>query len=231
MHDDALGRTELQHVMDGLQYANNHPIDSKLLLEDFWLGMVAEIVFDEEDALIPPTITSRTLTFHDPVEELLAKDYLNEELARWERLLQARHLPFPDRHDVYTTLGAAASKSWNKWHGYSIAAEVGAWDQRITAHRSRLLLLQLAAAYRLFSTTHGRTPETLPDLQRFLGDPMPTDPLTGGSFVMTRRDGHVHLATSFRPPPPYDPSQRVIGGEEDDNGGDQPFVEIRLPIP
>ena len=202
---------ELEHVLA-------HPLDVESAVRDELLVTTAMWARPDEAPRTALEVRGATWTFTDRLIIGLACADLQ---LMWQDLIAVQALPYPERARQYPRIHQQASAS-------SIAAlqpDFGQFDARITASRTRLLLLAVATADRRFQLEHGRVPDDLGALAALEPAPPRIDPLTGGELVFEDRGSHRYVSSSA-----LRARSRASLGLEEIAGGIHPetYLELRL---
>jgi len=218
-----LGRDELTdeqaaHAARELEHLLAHPISVEHAVRDELLVTTAMWARPDQAPVTALEVRGATWTLVDRIVIGLATADL---LEMWQELIAIQDLPYPERARAYPRLQQKAAAG-------SIAAvqpEVGAFDARITASRTRLQLLATALADLRFQLAHDRVPASLDELESLVPAPPQTDPLTGGELVLEDRGDDRFLSSSA-----LRARSRASLGLEEIAGGIHPetYLEMRL---
>ncbi len=209
---------QVQHARGQLAHVLAHPLSVEQALRDELMVTTAMWARPPRPPVTALEVLGANWSFTDRVVIGLASTDL---LDMWLSLLEIQALPYPERARQYPRIHQKASAG-------SIAAlqpDYGQFDARITASRTRTMLLAIAAADAEFRLTHDRDPEELAELAE-LSVPAPAeDPLTGGEFVLEDRGGDRFLSSRA-----LRARSRASLGLEEIAGGIHPetYLEIRL---
>jgi hypothetical protein len=218
LRGEELALGQVQHARGQLEHVLAHPLSAEQALRDELMVSTAMWARPAEPPVTALEALGASWSFTDRVVIGLASADL---LQMWQSLIEIQALPYPERARQYPRIHQKASAG-------SIAAlqpDYGQFDARITASRTRLLLLAITAADAEFRLSRSRDPENLAELGR-LAPPLPDeDPLTGGEFVLEDRGGHRFLSSSA-----LRARSRASLGLEEIAGGIHPetYLEIRL---
>lgn len=171
---DALPAAERERLARELNYVNRHHFSIAEAVEGEFLALGALWVHGE--TTVPPSALL-PVDQGDVFERMQMARWAEEQLKLADELLPILETPFPERIAAYDAMIEGADDAW-------MFPDYTAYDVRITATRTRLLMLEIAAADGAFRAGQGRAPADLDELAATYPDLPRTDPLTGDSFVL-----------------------------------------------
>jgi len=198
---DALPPAERARLRDELHYVNRHTFSVTEAIESEFLVLGALWVHGEVS--VPPTALLPTgeeaLT-----ERVMMARLADDHLRLADELLPRLDAPFPERLEAYDAYVEGMDDPW-------MAPDYARYDIQLTASRSRLLLLEIAAADGAFRAAQGRPPADLDELAKATPTLPRTDPLTADAFVLETVGG-VRTLRSAAPGADGDPARLAQTG-------------------